>query len=183
MCVMAVCLLLFGTAAARPGSPAPSTEPESEPITELETIEDIDLSSGHFAPAPPMLAPLATSGVITAGDCRYRQAVDEAHVTRGQASVHGYWIQVGGTCPSTATSMVWIQAWWCDGYGCRWITLESGTRSAAPGTGKRANARWTCAPTNRLVGWRGIVDVDLDWHIDPSGLTIGDYRNLRCAPW
>lgn len=47
-------------------------------------------SDGHFAPYPAdEVAPLAESGNITAGSCTYRQAIDDPHVTSGDASVHG----------------------------------------------------------------------------------------------
>jgi hypothetical protein len=40
-------------------------------------------------------------------------------------SVHGYWKRVSGTCPSTANVDTYLQAYWCDQYGCRWITVAS----------------------------------------------------------
>lgn len=183
-CLMAVGLLIFGfgTATAQPeDSPDPPAS-ASGATPDLETIDEIDLSSGHFAPAPAAITPQATSGVITAGDCRYQQAVDNAHVTRGEASVHGWWLSWSAGCPSTATTLVHLQAYWCDQFGCRWITVDSDSRSAGPGTGKRANARWACASTTQTVGWRGAVDVDLDWQVDPSGLTYSPPQNWSCTP-
>lgn len=162
-------------------SPAESPGSETDAAPDLETIDEIDLSSGHFAPAPRTNTPMAELPVITAGDCQYKQAVDHAHVTRGEASVHGWWIHWAGSCPSTATSTVHLQAYWCDQLGCRWVTVRSGSRSAGPGTARRANARWGCA-SNATVGWRGAVDVDLDWQVDPPGLTYSPPRNLSCAP-
>lgn len=180
--LMAAGSLIFGTASAQAeGSPDPSAV-KSDAAPDLETIDELDLSSGYFAPAPATLTPQAESPVITAGDCQYKQAVDNAHVTRGEAPVHGWWIKWAGSCPSTATTTVYLQAYWCDQLGCRWVTVRSNSRSAGPGTSKRANARSACASTTRTVGWRGASDVDLDWQVDPSGLTYSGYQNLYCSP-
>jgi hypothetical protein len=154
-------------------------------------------ASGHFAPYPGVagsagqrsglrptrITPLAESGNITAGSCTYKQAVDNAHLSGGETSVHGYWLKVSGTCPSTANVDAYLQAYWCDVYGCRWITVASasGDYYAGGGSGRRATARRTCAGTS-TTGWRGFVDVDLNGVSDPSGYTYSPPQNLACRP-
>lgn len=138
---------------------------------------------GHFAPYPGGALPAAESGNITAGSCTYRQAVDNPHVTAGESSVHGWWINAGGTCPSKANVDVYLQGYWCDGFGCSWITVADGSGDyyAGGGSGRRANARRACSGTS-TVGWRGYVDVDLIGVNDPSGYTYGTIVNLSCVP-
>lgn len=141
-------------------------------------------AAGHFAPYPGVgVAPAAESGDITASGCTYRQAVDNPHVTAGEASVHGWWIYRYGSCPSKANVDVYLQGYWCDPFGCRWVTVDSGSGDyyAGGGSGRRANARRTCSGTS-TVGWRGYVDVDLIGVGDPSGYTYSPIVNLPCVP-
>jgi hypothetical protein len=79
---------------------------------------------------------------------------------------------------------VYLQGWWCDYYGCRWITVASNTGDvfAGGGSGNRVTARRTCSSTARLVGWRGLVDVDLIGVSDPAGYTPSTIVNLYCVP-
>lgn len=145
-------------------------------------------ASGHFAPySGGDVAPLAESGDIAAGSCIYRQAIDNPHISStapAAASVHGWWLNTGGTCPSLATVSVALQGFWCDGLGCRWITVAPGTGDhvAGGGGGNRTTARRPCSDTARLVGWRGLVDVDLVGVVDPPGLTPSTIVNLNCVP-
>ena len=145
-------------------------------------------ASGHFANHPGGdIAPLAESGDIVAGSCVYRQAIDNPHISStapDAASVHGWWLVNGGECPSTATVSVALQGFWCDSFGCRWITVATGVGShvAGGGGGNRTTARRPCSSTARLVGWRGLVDVDLDGVVDPPGLTPSTIVNLFCVP-
>jgi len=76
-----------------------------------------------------------------------------------------------------------LQAYWCDIYGCRFITVASGKADvyAGGGSGKRATARVSCA-SYETVGWRGFVDVNLDNWSDPSGYTYSAIENLICSP-
>src|SRR5438105_3991236 len=140
-------------------------------------------SSGHFAPYPGGdITPQAESGNITAGSCTYRQALDDPHISSSApptASVHGWWKKISGTCPSQANVDVYLQGYWCDIYGCRWITVASDSKDvyAGGGSGKWANARRTCSATNKLVGWRGYVDVDLIGVSDPAGYTYSNPVN------
>jgi len=139
--------------------------------------------AGHFAPYPGGVTPLAVSGVITAGSCKYQQATDNPHLSYGDTSVHGWWIHYSGTCPAKATVTEYLQAYWCDYYGCRFITVSSGQADvyAGGGSGNRATARLACA-SSHTVGWRGFVDVNLDNWSDPSGYTYSSIVNLACSP-
>jgi hypothetical protein len=144
-------------------------------------------ASGHFAPyLGGDVSLLAESGNITAGSCTYRQAVDDPHISSTAprtASVHGWWLRISGTCPSKANVDVYLQGWWCDIYGCRWITVGSDSLDvySGGGSGRRATARRTCSATT-TVGWRGFVDVDLIGVSDPSGYTYSTITNLTCRP-
>jgi hypothetical protein len=145
-------------------------------------------ASGYFAPYPGGdITPLAESGNITAGSCTYRQAIDNPHISStapAAASVHGWWLKVSGTCPSKANVDTYLQGYWCDQFGCRWITVASGSADvyAGGGSGNRVTARRTCSATNKLVGWRGFVDVDLIGVSDPAGYTYSPPVNLYCTP-
>lgn len=152
---------------------------------------------GYFAPAPAEMltpvakpraqlgiTPLADSGVLKGrGGCQYRQSIENPHTSSGDASVHGYWKRVAGDCPEKSNVDVYLQSYWCDRFGCRWITVSSnsGDVRAGGGRGNRITARKTCA-TTRTVGWRASVDVDLHGQVDPAGLTYSTIVNLACTP-
>jgi hypothetical protein len=170
-------LIVAGTAVATLVTLPPSAGATSPPSQAPSALP----AGFHFAPYPRDVSPMAESGDITAGDCTYRQATDNAHVTSGEVSVHGYWIFRTGTCPSKANVDVDLQAFGCGPFICQWITVASGSREVPPGTSRRANARLACASTS-TVGWRGLVDVDLIGVGDPSGRTSSDPQNLSCSP-
>jgi hypothetical protein len=162
--------------------------PANAGASPASSAEGMPSASGHFAAySGGDIAPLAESGNITAGSCTYRQAIDNPHISStapAAASVHGWWVFAGGTCPATATVSVALQGFWCDSFGCTWITVATGAGSwvAGGGGGNRTTARRTCSSTARLVGWRGLVDVDLDGVADPAGLTPSTIVNLNCVP-
>jgi hypothetical protein len=175
---LAVCLLVsLGALPISAGAQSPPPSEPSEPS-----------ASGDFAPYPGGdVTPLSQSGDITAGGCTYRQAIDNPHISSTAppaASVHGYWLKVGGTCPSKANVDTYLQAYWCDQYGCRWIVVASNSGDVYPGggSGRRVTARETCSSTSKRVGWRGYVDVDLIGVSDPPGYTYSDPVNLYCVP-
>lgn len=122
---------------------------------------------------------MLTSAPITAGSCKYNQSVDNVDVSV-QASVHGWWGKVGGTCPTKAKVTVYSQAYYC-GLACGWVTVSVNSRTVKEGTSKRANARVVCAG-KKLVGWQGFVDVDLVGVNDPKGYTYGTKTNIFCEP-
>jgi hypothetical protein len=143
---------------------------------------------GYFAPYPGGdITPLAESGDITAGSCTYRQAIDNPHISSTApraTSVHGWWLRVSGTCPSTANVDTYLQAYWCDQFGCRWIVVASASGDVGPGggSGNRITARRTCSSSSKTVGWQGFVDVDLNGVSDPPGYTYSPPVNLTCVP-
>jgi hypothetical protein len=144
-------------------------------------------ASGHFAPYPGGVTPLTRSATITAGSCKYQQQVDNAHISSTApraTSVHGSWLHIGGTCPTTSNVDTYLQAYWCDEFGCRWITVasDSGNVRAGGGSGKWITARKECSSSSKTVGWRGYVDVDLNGVSDPSGYTYSPPQNLTCVP-
>ncbi|OZV71920.1 hypothetical protein CA850_32800 [Micromonospora echinospora] len=126
---------------------------------------------------------MGESGNIVAGSCTYRQANDDPHLSSGDASVHGFWLYIAGTCPSKANVDVYLQAFWCDPFGCGWVTVDSGSGDYAPGSGSgtRANARINCSSSTE-VGWRGVTDVDLPGIADPPGMYYGTPKDLPCSP-
>lgn len=76
------------------------------------------------------------------------------------------------------------KAWGClKGSGCGWVTQKTGkSKSLAPHqTSKRANARVQCV-SGKKVSWRNLVDVDLEWKVDPFGWDALGKRDLPCNP-
>lgn len=183
-CALLMLLSLAATAAATPVSPSPepAAPPSSTPLPPADLLPD----GYSWAPYPEGgISPTLESLPITAGGCKYKQANDDPHHPSGSnyASIHGWWIKGGGTCPSKANVDVYLQAYGCGPFGCQFITVDSGSGDYAPGggSGKWANARLTCA-TSAVVGWRGYTDVDLPGIIDPSGVTYSTIRDLACSP-
>jgi hypothetical protein len=181
-----------------PTSASGASGHESERIASREPGDEVDGQgpnsrrrndpSGRFEPYPgdDGVTSMATSGDITAGDCTYQQGIDNAHISSTSpraASVHGYWLSISGTCPSKANVDTYLQAYYCDSWGCRWITVATSTGDvfAGGGAGRRVTARSTCKST-KTVGWRGVVDVDLIGVNDPSGMTASTIVNLSCEP-
>lgn len=148
---------------------------------------------GYFAPYPDAAhsssegLAMAESGVITAGSCKYRQVIDDPHMSGREISIHGSWKHVSGTCPDEANVDTYLQAYWCDRYQwytiCRWITVSSDSDDVRAGTGhgKRVTARRACT-SSPDVGWRGYVDVDLIGIGDPKGYTYSRIIDFPCAP-
>lgn len=144
---------------------------------------------GHYAPLSALPADKvghrALSAVISAGDCNYQQANDNAHFssTGFAISSHGWWVMWSGTCPNTANVDIYLQAVYCDSNGCRWRTVDtdSATVRDGGGAGKRATAREECSGVT-TVGWRSYVDVDLVGVSDPSGYTYSEPQDRNCYP-
>jgi hypothetical protein len=189
LAVTSAVMLLFVGIVGPAQAVGPSKTVEGEPSAN-ETPTPTIPSGGHFAPYDQgTVSPNVESSIIVAGTCHYTQATDYIHKssTGDAASVHGFWRNYSGvgTCPSTATVTVYLQAWWCDDYpySCYWATLTVGQADVynGGGGGNRATARWDCASDN-VVGWRAFVDVDLDNWSDPAGYTYTDPVNLACSP-
>ena len=143
---------------------------------------------GGFSPYPGGdVTLMAVSNSITAGSCTYAQAIDDPHISSTAplaASVHGWWQAISGTCPSLANIDTYLEGFWCDQFGCRWIQVaySSGDIGPGGGSGARVTARRTCSSSSTLVGWRGHVDVDLIGVSDPPGFTYSNIVNLYCVP-
>jgi hypothetical protein len=167
--------------------PKAGSEDRSLSTAPVDSEDQKDLASGFS----PQTLRAATSGVITAGTCKYRQRSDNPHVTfttgSRNASVHGWWTKesTSGACPSKANVDITLQAFGCGSFtGCGWVTVGFGSLdvSAGGGSGKRANARTGCANSNP-VAYREQVDVDLlNWN-DPSGYTEGPEIQVACYPF
>lgn len=143
--------------------------------------------TGYYAPLSAEdtgMSIMAESAVITAGTCKYRQAVDNPHESGGDVSVHGWWvIEPGsGKCPTYANVDIKLEAKFCNHIDCTWRLQASSSKDvlAGGGSGRRATARRQCADS-RTVGYRGVVDVDLIGVSDPGGVTY-NYANVACYP-
>lgn len=178
------------------GAPASSDSPDQNPLTGAVpmTIDTIDLRNGHFAqvdheldlPQRPKESggdmSQATSRVITAGKCHYTQRTDDPGHRRGQVRVHGWWAKDRGTCPDKATTTIVLEAYWCDRWGCRYVTVASGKKTAASGTSRRGLAAVNCAHEASVVSYRARVDVDLVGVVDPAGWTFTPTVDFSCYP-
>jgi hypothetical protein len=144
-------------------------------------------AAGHYGSIADLteVSTSAVSGVITAGKCSYQQVSDDVHwsSTGWAMSGHGWWTKYSGTCPSKANVDIQLQAVWCDGFGCYWKTVASGSKDVYSGGGSanRAAAREDCSGS-QIVGWRSRVDVDLIGVSDPSGWTYSAGKDFACYP-
>ncbi|MFR9806433.1 hypothetical protein ACL02T_29715 [Pseudonocardia sp. RS010] len=111
--------------------------------------------------------------------CNFTTNGDYVHVSSGDASGHGWW--VNGDCDTEyATVTVTLQEYFADG---TWHDISEGeaTVLSGGGRGKRATARATCEDTSFMASWRTVVDVDLVGIIDDSTTLTTDYQDLPCA--
>ena len=162
-----------------------------QPLTNLSKLDPkivikvADLaSSGNFSNAPESFVLMATSGWITAGSCTYRQAVDNPHLSSGTTSVHGWWeTSTTSGCPAYSNVDTLLQAFYCNMWGCSYVTIASDSRDvlAGGGSGRRGNARNLCLNSS-LISYRGAVDVDLINQNDPGGLTYSPEVGVNCYP-
>lgn len=113
----------------------------------------------------------------TATPCPFITRGDYVHVTRGEASAHGWWEK--GTC-AAKLARVRVQLQQHDGK--RWRNVgRPGDNTIPPGTGKRANARAKCKNANPSR-WRIIVDVDLVGQADsPDKLYTETPGKVHCS--
>lgn len=206
--VLALSTLLISTPAVASQQPLSGDQKLADAIEQIPVLSDAaelaklrDLSSvdpgkvydasdlqkyGYFGEAPPVVQPLATSGWITAGNCVYAQAVDNPHWSDNYTtiSVHGWWLKLSGsTCPTYANVDTHLQAYYCNAYGCSFVTIASDSRDvqAGGGGGRRGNARSGCSSSN-LISYRGAADVDLIGQSDPGGWTYSPHVGLNCYP-
>jgi hypothetical protein len=102
---------------------------------------------------------------------------DYVHITSGQASGHGWWEKLSGTA-STAKVTIWLEeylngAWHVEAVGTY-------TGGPGPGSGKWANARYTCIQTVTKYPWRSRIDVDIIGEQDGPEQYIMDTQPLSC---
>lgn len=165
---------------------ATAKEPYVDPETGELVLGDEDKGELDYGISPFRVEPYKLGKVKTAGKCKFQHGGDEPHTTSGEVSAHGWWVISGGSnCPDKAKVRNKLQAYACMGKRvCGWVTQKTGSKYsvyAGSGSGKRSNARTACR-SSKLVGWRNLVDVDLEWRVDPAGWDELGRRNLGCSP-
>jgi hypothetical protein len=102
---------------------------------------------------------------------------DYVHITLGDASGHGWWEKISGTA-TTAKVTIWLEEY----LGGTWYVEATGTYTGGPGpgSGKWANARYTCIPTSSKYLWRSRIDVDIIGEQDGPEQAITDPQSLNC---
>ncbi|GAD34527.1 Zn-finger domain associated with topoisomerase type I [Microbacterium sp. TS-1] len=189
---LAMMLAVPGAASAAQVEPAPpadvAAQIASDPELRYVTVAEAEALYGFDADAEDVPEPAATEPVVTPlwswWGCDWRGKADYPHVTKNEASVHGYWVKDGGDCPATGTVTVELQALGCSQFGCTWITqatdVAPGVKPGS-GTGRWATPHKACA-NNNLTGWRGRVDTALTDFYDPFGWDDGPAKDLSCSP-
>ena len=130
------------------------------------------VQSAHASPHTSY--PLVTTAKIGI----FQTQGDYVHVTRGQASGHGWWLK--GTTNATKAKVT-VQLQYKPKKGSRWHNRgKAGVRVLGPGSSKRANARMTCRSSGRKQ-WRSWVDVDLIGYIDTPNKYYSPARTLKCT--
>lgn len=150
-------------AAAASSSAVPAPYPGAVPAS--------NPGAGAVLPAPPSAAVTGIPAVAAA--CQPYVDGDYAHVTSGDASVHGWWYR--NNCPNVKTTVyVGLQEFYSDG---SWRTKATGSAYvyAGGGSSNRANARSTCQ-NGLLTGWRSYIIVRIG--NGASANTVG--QNLDC---
>lgn len=154
---------LSGPASAAARGPAPHhPEPVPAPYP----------GAGAVLPTPPS-APVTSSGPLLPDACTPYVDGDNAHLSGGDVSAHGWWYR--GTCPNQKTTVyIGLQEFYSDGI---WRTKDTGSAYVWPGGGSAnwATARRTCE--NRFVaGWRSYIIV----YIGNGASAYTPGQNLAC---
>ena len=103
---------------------------------------------------------------------------DYVHVTRGQASGHGWWLK--GTTKATKAKVT-VQLQYKPKKNSSWHNRgKAGVKTIKPGTSKRANARMTCRSSGNKQ-WRSWVDVDLIGYLDTPNKLYTPARTIKCT--
>lgn len=157
-------------------------------VYRVEDLERYGTFRPHSFASADASAPQALyeSEWISAGNCTYKQRGDDPHWSDGKTtiSVHGWWIKKPGTsCPKYANVDTYLQAKWCNTFGCSFTTIAEDHRDvrAGGGSGRRGNARNGCSGSD-LIAYRGAVDIDLIGQDDPPGLSYSDSYDFNCYP-
>ncbi|MFC0581187.1 hypothetical protein [Micrococcoides hystricis] len=150
-----------------------SRDSKGQDIPSSYSVVDGDLVQTTHATASTAY-PLVTTAKIGV----FQTKGDYVHVTRGQASAHGWWVR--GTAKAT-TAKVTVQLQYKPTKRSRWHNRgKAGVRTIKPGTSKRANARMTCR-SRASKQWRSWVDVDLVGYLDTPNKLYTASRTLRCT--
>lgn len=170
-------LLRNGSFTSDPASSTTSSGQESETVEQF--VSDAPTAS---APRPATDGRLEPSSLEGSG-CYYDQVVDYAHKSGGDVSTHGWWNDNGGSCPLYANVDVWLQAYYCDSWGCGFVTVayDSKDKRARNIWNEKLNVRKACNATHN-VSWRSQVDVDLIGQSDPGGRTTSPSQVIFCSP-
>ncbi len=131
----------------------------------------------------------ANSGMhMNAISCHYLSRADRPHISanRRDVSVHGWWHYYSGTC-ETATVQIWLYHYRCvpETAQCYWALTDYDIVREMPKKAPlylRANARHSCESFSRKVGFKVVVDVDIDDAPDPTD-TAERIENVYCVPW
>jgi hypothetical protein len=151
----------------------------SSKFTEKEAKE-VELEAQSRLSSP------VTNGIVLF--CGLKSNGDYVHLssTPGDVSGHGWWEIVSGlnyNCPDTAYVSIWVQGYYCDSGGCRWITIGTDAANIGPKavTGQRVTGRAACTQDGRLVGYRSIVQT-IDLNNNRSSTYNTPVQNLYCYP-
>ncbi|EFC84203.1 hypothetical protein [Parafrankia sp. EUN1f] len=108
--------------------------------------------------------------------CLFETRGDWVHVTAGEASGHGWW--VNRSCKATrAVVTIQLQEFYSDG---KWRNVGGPVSATlASGTYRRANKRAGCITTG-LTGWRSIVEVDVIGVADDARKLTTTAVNINC---
>ncbi len=193
-----VAFMLFGIGGASadsfPTEPEPDNNPERCTVAELEQmlnqgINPSDNCPGSFAPLSG--AELNTSQDQTGAEpqalatsCPYDSHGDNPHRSGGDVSAHGWWETTNySLCPTHADVEVWVQAKWCDPWGCSYVTVAHNEMRIRPKNiyGDRTTARRACI-SSQTVAFMNIVDVDLVGVIDPPDQDVKGPIDVGCYP-
>lgn len=125
---------------------------------------------------------------LNATSCNYASRVDNPHISRNQqdVSVHGWWQYYSGDC-ETATVQVWLYHLRCypGTDDCIWEFTAYDKVKKMPRNAPlymRANARHSCVSKAQKVGFKAVVDVNIDDMPDPDDRPER-YKNVYCVPW
>ncbi|QFU92730.1 hypothetical protein [Amycolatopsis sp. YIM 10] len=139
----------------------------------------IPVAAAHTASAVEPVEPVEAV-------CAFQQLADYPHVTRGDASVHGWWDwvkPVPADCVKASGNKADVTVYLQTSLdGKEWTTRSEGEKRVYAGGGSvaRANARYTCRNTAKTK-WRAVVDVDVVGIADLPNKTEYPHRDLDCG--
>jgi hypothetical protein len=151
----------------------------------VATLQAPALASATDAPAPGHAtvkaeirsAPEATAEALAA--CVAWAVGDDAHLSSGDVSAHGWWLR--GTCAGANQALVTvhIQQLWDDGVWRNAGNKGEGRIRPREDSNNRITARVPCLTSVR-TGWRSIVDVDIVGFADTPNRVFTPRQDLAC---